>query len=213
LLKALWANGPLDQTKRLADDTISGLVEMPTDKSKQLQVSIDYAPDDHLLEGLYFSVLMCVAGHEIAVGPDTQRYKKMPSYEIHKKLRPGKPESEQWFYPGRKDFVPYDLSRLGNIVDLETLRHVVETWAFDEHLPGDMLQWAGPFIGFCPSNVMAFMGDIDGAQIAWDESASGSRAHRANDYTSHGWCRVLTSGIQAVKSSGRSSAMRRRFST
>ena len=81
---------------RLQDDTISGLVEVPAMFTKVFQICADYPPDDYLLEGLFFNSIICVGGHGVCMTADTQRYKRMPSYEVHKKLRPGKPENEQW---------------------------------------------------------------------------------------------------------------------
>jgi len=54
ILKALWGTTITDQCNRLVDDTISGLVEVPAAASKQLQLSVDYAPDNHRLEGHFF---------------------------------------------------------------------------------------------------------------------------------------------------------------
>ena len=69
---------------RLQDDTISGLVEVPAMFTKVFQICADYPPDDYLLlEGLFFNSIIFVGGHGVCMTADTQRYKRMPSYEVH----------------------------------------------------------------------------------------------------------------------------------
>ena len=119
------------------------------------------------------------------------------SNEIHKKLRPGKPEDEQWFHPGRKEFVPFDLTRLDSLIDVDSLSHVAKSWDAEKHLEGDMQLWHGTAYSIFPTGMLAFLGDIDAAQIVFDKCAALVKVHVANDYTSIGWGRAGTVYVQA----------------
>jgi len=38
------------------------------------------------------------------------------------------------------------MTRLDNLIDVETLSYVAKTWDSEKHLEGDLQQWYGPMV-------------------------------------------------------------------